>query len=104
MISSSCLFLLDLISPEAVELAPNASGVVPDCRCASPEFQILETDGAISRLMSEEKDKTEAKERLFAGLSEEEQPLAKKLISHLSIQDNKAKEVTMFAGHKQRTD
>ncbi len=75
--------LLDLISPAAVERVREHPELFLLPFAHHPEFEVLETEGTISRLMSEEKDKTAAKERLFETIEEEERPLAKKLIGHL---------------------
>jgi predicted KAP-like P-loop ATPase len=75
--------LLDLVSPEGVERVREHPDLFLLPFAHHPEFEILETDGTMSRLMSEEKDKTEAKERLFATIDEEERTLAKELITHL---------------------
>jgi hypothetical protein len=53
--------LLDLISPEAVELVRLHPELFLLPFAHHPEFEILETDGTISRLMSEEKDKGKQK-------------------------------------------
>jgi predicted KAP-like P-loop ATPase len=79
--------LLDLISPEAVDLVRHNPELFLLPMARHPEFEILEKDSAISRLMSESKDKAEARERLFTELPKDEQPLAKKLIKHLFEQD-----------------
>jgi hypothetical protein len=75
--------LLDLVSPESVELVRMHPELFLLPLATHPEFEVLEADGNISRLMSDEKDKTQAKEHLFADLDEEERPLAKKLVSQM---------------------
>ena len=75
--------LLDLVSPEGVERVREHPDLFLLPFAHHPEFEILETDGTMSRLMSEEKDKMEAKERLFATIEGEERTLAKELITHL---------------------
>jgi hypothetical protein len=75
--------LLDLISPEGVELVRMHPELFLLPLARHPEFEILEANSAISRLMSEEKDKAKEKEQLFSTLNSEERPLATKLMSHL---------------------
>jgi predicted KAP-like P-loop ATPase len=75
--------LLDLISPDAVELVRMHPELFLLPLAHHPEFEILEKDSTISRLMSEEKDKKQAKNALYETISEEERPLAKRLISDL---------------------
>lgn len=82
--------LLDLVSPKGVECVREHPELFLLPFARHPEFEVLETDGTISRLMSEEKDKVEAKERLFATIAEDERPLAKELMTHLFDSDQRA--------------
>lgn len=75
--------LLDLISPDAVELVRMHPELFLLPLAHHPEFEILERDSSISRLMSEEKDKKQIKNALYETLSAEERPFATKLISEL---------------------
>jgi predicted KAP-like P-loop ATPase len=75
--------LLDLVSPEGVELVREHPELFLLPLAHHPEFEIVEADSAISRLLSEEKDKTKEKDRLFSMLDEDERAITQKLISDL---------------------
>jgi hypothetical protein len=75
--------LLDLISTEAVDLVRYNPELFLLPMARHPEFEILQAESAISRLMSEEKDKAQVREGLFNDLPKEDRLLAAKLIEHL---------------------